>query len=161
MWSYTSIPNGETQGQLYLLFHNVMSSLSLSSWEAGSHSASPEIPRLLWNPKVHCRVHWSLSWPGRIQPTPSRSNCSLWYMYSPPGSRQASLPGSLGACCSGVGRPFKVCTGYDKAANGFLADPRGYSHNSPQMTDLVTFLVLIALHFTFRSRPEAVMAQSV
>jgi hypothetical protein len=27
------------------------------SWEANNHSASQEIPRLLWIPDVHCRVH--------------------------------------------------------------------------------------------------------
>jgi hypothetical protein len=31
-----------------------------SPWDADSHSASQEIPPLLWNLKVHCHVHKSL-----------------------------------------------------------------------------------------------------
>jgi len=31
-----------------------------TSWEANSHSASQEIPHLLWNLKVHCYVHKGL-----------------------------------------------------------------------------------------------------
>jgi len=29
------------------------------SWEANSFSASQEIPRILRNPKFHCRIHYS------------------------------------------------------------------------------------------------------
>jgi hypothetical protein len=28
-----------------------------SPWETNNHSSTQEIPRLLWNPKDHCRVH--------------------------------------------------------------------------------------------------------
>jgi hypothetical protein len=29
----------------------------ISSWETDSRSAGKDIPRLFWNPKVHCSVH--------------------------------------------------------------------------------------------------------
>jgi hypothetical protein len=46
-----------------------------SSWEASSHSASQENPRLLWNQNIHTVFirphHWSLFWRRWIQSTPS------------------------------------------------------------------------------------------
>jgi hypothetical protein len=38
---------------------DINSTEHILSWEAYSHSASQEITRLLWNPKIHYRVHKS------------------------------------------------------------------------------------------------------
>ena len=38
----------------YLLAYSMQQS---PSWEANRFSASQDIPRVLWNPKVHCRSH--------------------------------------------------------------------------------------------------------
>ena len=41
---------------LYLLTYSMEQS---PSWEANQFAASQEIPRILWNPKVHYRIHKS------------------------------------------------------------------------------------------------------
>ena len=38
----------------YLLTYSMQ---QIPSWEANRFSASQEIPRILWNPKVHYRIH--------------------------------------------------------------------------------------------------------
>jgi len=40
--------------RIYLLTHSMEQS---PSWEANQFSASQEIPRTLWNPKIHYRIH--------------------------------------------------------------------------------------------------------
>jgi hypothetical protein len=43
------------------------------SWETDSRSASQEIPRLLWQLKVHYRVHRVIFWARWIQPTTTQT----------------------------------------------------------------------------------------
>jgi len=48
-----------------------------SPWEANSHSPSQEITRLLWNPKVHYRVH------KRLQLVPTQSQMNSIHAFPP------------------------------------------------------------------------------
>ena len=41
----------------YLTYLLSYSMEQIPSWEANRFSASQEIPRILWNPKVHCPIH--------------------------------------------------------------------------------------------------------
>ena len=56
-YGFTTIRCVISQKSAYLLTYSLEKS---PSWEANRFAASQEIPRILWNPKVHYRIH---SWP--------------------------------------------------------------------------------------------------
>jgi hypothetical protein len=55
-WSYTSTPPIRLHGVVLSEAQDNFMERS-PSWKANSHSASQDIPLLLWNPKVHYRIH--------------------------------------------------------------------------------------------------------
>jgi len=73
----------------YLLIYLLTYSMEQSpSWETNRFSASQEIPRILWNPKVHYRIHKCplpvLSWASSVQsipPHPTSWRCILKSSY--------------------------------------------------------------------------------
>jgi len=84
-----------------------------SSWEANWSAASQEIPRILWNPKVHhCnhkRTPLSLSWASSIQST-----------HSHPTSRRSSLILSS-----------HLCLGLPSGSFPQVSTPKPCTHLSP------------------------------
>ena len=67
-----------------------------SSWEANRSAASPEIPCILWNPKVHCRIHkCPLPVPILSQHDPVHTPTSWWSILILSSHVRLGLPSGL------------------------------------------------------------------
>jgi hypothetical protein len=102
-----------------------------SPWEANEHSPSPDITRLLWNPKIHYCVHtrachWSLS--GCIQSTSSHFTClsSILILFPPLrlGLRSGLFP---------TGSPIKMLS-------AFLMSPMNATFHAISFLDMLTVI---------------------
>jgi hypothetical protein len=71
-----------TKECVYFTYTQLTNSVEQSPREANSHSASQKIPRLLWNLKVHCRIHKSLLL-ARLEPDESSPRLPALFLLNP------------------------------------------------------------------------------
>jgi hypothetical protein len=91
--SSTFLRNTISKFHISRAYRNITNSMEQSlSWEAYSHSAGAEIPRLLWNPKVHYRIHNSRPLGPALYRTNPVHTFPPRFLLPTPGSYEWSLP---------------------------------------------------------------------